>query len=85
MSGREKDNGLLEPIRVVKGGFRLGKYLFDIILLKNEDGDIAILNSGLYNALSKEGLKFYLTDNKNLIALFKSSKENSLAFFSMLE
>lgn len=74
MSGREKDNGLLEPIRVVKGGFRLGKYLFDIILLKNEDGDITILNSGLYNTLSKEGIKFYLTDNNDLIALFKDNQ-----------
>jgi ribulose bisphosphate carboxylase small subunit len=74
MSVREKDNGLLEPIRVVKGGFRLGKYLFDIILLKNEDGDITILNSGLYNALSKEGLKFYLTDNNDLTALFKDNQ-----------
>ena len=74
ISGREKDDGLLEPIRVVKDGLRLGKYLFDIILLKNEDGDITILNSGLYNTLSKEGIKFYLTDNNDLIALFKDNQ-----------
>lgn len=76
ISGEEKDNGLLEPIRVVEKGLRLGKYLFDIILLKNEDGDITPLNSGLYNTLSKEGLKFYLTvtDNNDLIALFKDSQ-----------
>lgn len=74
LTGREKDNGLLEPIRVVKDGLRLGKYLYDIILLKNEDGNITLLNAGLYNTLSKEDIKFYLTDNNNLIALFKDSQ-----------
>lgn len=74
ISGREKDDGLLEPIGVVTGGLRLGRYLFDIILLRNEDGDIEILNGGLYNTLSKEGIKFYQTDNSNLIALFKDSE-----------
>jgi hypothetical protein len=74
ISGREKDDGLLEPVGVVTGGLRLGRYLFDIILLRNEDGDIEILNGGLYNTLSKEGIKFYQTDNSNLIALFKDSE-----------
>jgi hypothetical protein len=74
ISGEEKDNGLLEPIRVVEKGLRLGKYLFDIILLKNEDGDITLLNGGLYNTLNKEGIKFYLTDNNDLIALFKDNQ-----------
>lgn len=74
ISGREKDDGLLEPIRVVKDGLRLGKYLFDIILLKNENGDIELLNGGLYNSLSKEGIKFYLTDDSKLVALFKNSQ-----------
>lgn len=74
LTGREKDDGLLEPIRVVKDGLKLGKYLFDIILLKNEEGDITLLNGGLYNTLNKEGLKFYLTDNNDLIALFKDNQ-----------
>lgn len=74
LTGREKDNGLLEPIRVVEKGLRLGKYLFDIILLKNEEGDITLINAGLYNTLNKEDIKFYSTDNGNLIALFKDNQ-----------
>jgi len=74
LTGREKDDGLLEPIRVVEKGLRLGKYLFDIILLKNEEGDITLINAGLYNTLNKEDIKFYSTDNGNLIALFKDNQ-----------
>lgn len=74
LTGREKDDGLLEPIRVVEKGLRLGKYLFDIILLKNEEGDITLINAGLYNTLNKEDIKFYSTNNGNLIALFKDNQ-----------
>jgi len=73
VSGIDQDYGFLTPIRVVKNGLGLGVYLFDIILLKTEDGDITILNAGIYNTLNKEGIRFCLTDNKNLISLFKDN------------
>jgi len=74
VSGAEQDYGFLNPIRIVKNGLRIGKYLFDIILARTEEGDITILNAGIYNILNKEGLKFCLTDNKNLIALIKDNQ-----------
>ena len=73
VSGIDQDYGFLTPIRVIKNGLGLGIYLFDIILLRTEDGDITILNAGIYNTLNKEGIRFCLTDNKNLISLFKDN------------
>jgi len=74
VSGMEKDYGFLSPIRVVKNGLGLGKYLFDIILARTEEGNITLLNAGIYNTLSKEGIRFCVTDNSNLVALFKDNE-----------
>jgi len=74
VSGAEQDYGFLNPIRVVKNGLRIGKYLFDIILLRTEEGNITLLNAGIYNALSKEDIRFCVTDNSNLVALFKDNQ-----------
>lgn len=74
VSGAEQDYGFLSPIRVVKNGLRIGKYLFDIILARTEEGDITLLNAGLYNTLSKEGIRFCVTDNSNLVALIKDNQ-----------
>jgi len=74
LTGREQDYGFLTPIRVVKNGLRIGKYLFDIILARTEEGNITILNAGLYNTLCKEGIRFCVTDNSNLVALFKDNE-----------
>jgi len=74
VSGAEQDYGFLSPIRVVKNGLRIGKYLFDIILARTEEGDITLLNAGIYNTLSKEGIRFCVTDNSNLVALIKDNQ-----------
>lgn len=74
ISGVEQDYGFLTPIRVVKNGLRIGKYLFDIILTRTEEGNITLLNAGIYNTLNKEGIKFCVTDNSNLVALFKDNE-----------
>jgi len=57
-----KEN-LLTPIRVIVDGIILDKNTYDIIIMKNNQDRLFLINSGIYNAFIKEGIQFYCTNS----------------------
>jgi len=57
------EKNLLTPIRVVIDGIKLDKNIYDVIILKNNQDRLFLINSGIYNTLTKEGIQFYCSNS----------------------